>query len=200
MAVRTHAVRKAQPDDAGALGRVLARAFDDDPVMRWMFPRDDRRPRALGRFFSIRVRQLIDQEQIYTTDNLEGGALWTLPDRWSMDAREVFGLSPIVPALGWRLGRVLRGLSLVERRHPDTPPHFYLATLGTDPAHQGEGIGSALIAPVLELCDQEGMGAYLESSKERNIAFYARHGFRVSEEVRMPHGPPVWLMWREPGR
>ena len=85
-------MRKAHPDDAGALGRVLARAFDDDPVMRWMFPCDDGRPRALGRFFSIRVRQLIHQEQIYTTDDLAGGALWTLPDRWSMEVREVFGL------------------------------------------------------------------------------------------------------------
>ncbi|MDX6642727.1 MAG: hypothetical protein QOD76_689 [Solirubrobacteraceae bacterium] len=193
-------MRKAQPDDAPALGRMLARAFDDDPVMRWMFPRDDRRPQALGRFFSIRARQMIGQEQIYTTDDLAGAALWALPDRWHVDARDVLGLSPTLPAIGWRIGRVLRGLSLIEQRHPDAPPHFYLATLGTDPAHQSEGIGSALIAPVLQLCDQDGLGAYLESSKERNIAFYARHGFRVREEVRMPHGPPVWLMWREPGR
>jgi ribosomal protein S18 acetylase RimI-like enzyme len=192
-------VRKARSDEAAALGRVLARAFDDDPVMRWMFARDDRRSAALARFFSIRVLQLIDQEQIYTTDGVTGGALWTLPDRWRINAREVFGLSPIMPALGLRLVRTLRGLSIVEHRHPEDP-HFYLATLGTDPAHQGEGIGSALMEPVLSICDQEGLGAYLESSKESNIAFYARHGFRVSEEVRMPHGPPVWLMWREPGR
>src|SRR5205814_297309 len=101
--------------------------------------------------------------------------------------------------LGLRLARVLRGLSIVEKCHPEDP-HFYLATLGTDPGHQGEGIGSALMQPVLSMCDQEGLGAYLESSKESNIAFYSRHGFRVTEEVRMPHGPPVWLMWREPGR
>jgi len=30
------------------------------------------------------------------------------------------------------------------------------------------------------------------------VDFYARHGFRVIEEVRMPGGPPVWLMWRDP--
>lgn len=200
MTVRTHDVRKAQPADASALGRVLARAFDDDPVMSWMFPRDDRRPQALERFFAIRTRQLIDQEQIYTTDDVAGGALWTLPDRWHMGVRDVLGLASIMPALGSRLVRVLRGLSLVENRHPKTPRHFYLPTLGTDPARQGEGIGSALMAPVLAMCDSEGVGAYLESSKERNIAFYARHGFRVTEEVRMPKGPPVWLMWRDPGR
>ena len=200
MAVTTNAVRKARPGDIPALGRVLARAFDDDPVMSWMFPRDDRRPRALERFFAIRARQLIGQEQIYTTDDVAGGALWTLPDRWRMSLRDVLGQAPILPALGLRLARVLRALSSIEHRHPETPPHFYLPTLGTDPARQGEGIGSALMAPVLAMCDAEGMGAYLESSKERNIAFYARHGFRVTEEMRMPKGPPLWLMWREPGR
>jgi len=70
--------------------------------------------------------------------------------------------------------------------------------LGTDPASQGRGIGSALLAPVLETCDRDGVGAYLESSKERNLAFYARHGFRMTGEVDLPRGPRVWLMWRDP--
>ena len=42
------------------------------------------------------------------------------------------------------------------------------------------------------------MPAYLESSKERNVAYYARHGFRVREELDLPRGPRVWLMWRDP--
>jgi hypothetical protein len=52
--------------------------------------------------------------------------------------------------------------------------------------------------PGVELCDREGIPAYLESSKERNIDFYARFGFRVLQEVRLPRGPKMWPMWREP--
>ena len=52
---------------------------------------------------------------------------------------------------------------------------------------------------VLDHCDAEGTPCYLESSKERNLAFYRRHGFEVVEEVLLPgDGPPLWTMWREP--
>ena len=70
--------------------------------------------------------------------------------------------------------------------------------LGTEPARQGEGIGTRLLEPVLETCDADELPAFLESSKESNVAFYTRHGFRVTEEVQLPGGPPVWLMWRDP--
>ena len=60
------------------------------------------------------------------------------------------------------------------------------------------GIGSALIQPILDVCDRDEVPAYLESSKERNIDFYARHGFRVTDELALPDGPPVWPMWRDP--
>ena len=61
--------------------------------------------------------------------------------------------------------------------------------LGTEPEWQGHGAGSAIIAPVLERCDREGERVYLESSKERNIPFYMRHGFEVTEEMHVPRRP-----------
>ena len=57
--------------------------------------------------------------------------------------------------------------------------HFYLQGLGTDPPRQGEGLASAAMQPVLTRCDAEGIPAYLESTKERNVGFYEGHGFAV---------------------
>ena len=96
-----------------------------------------------------------------------------------------------------KVGRAVRGVETIERAHP-REPHYYLAVLGTDPDEQGRGIGSALMQPVLEMCDRDVVPAYLESSKERNVDFYARHGFRVTDELVLPEGPPVWPMWRDP--
>jgi predicted N-acetyltransferase YhbS len=89
------------------------------------------------------------------------------------------------------------GLTKVERRHPDDR-HLYLSVLGVEPSRQGGGIGSQLLAPGLELCDRDGVAAYLETGKERNIAFYSRHGFEVTGQLKLPAGPPVWFMRREP--
>jgi GNAT superfamily N-acetyltransferase len=196
-AITAHEIRKATAADVPELGRVLGRAFLDDPVARWSCPSERRRPRVNERFFAMRTRQLLGQEQVYTTADVGGAALWALPDRWQLSGRDMLGLARLVPSWGLRLPRVLRGLSLVEHAHPELPPHFYLAVLGTDPPRQGEGIGSALLGPVLELCDRDAVPAYLETSKERNIAFYGRHGFRVIDELRLPKGPPVWSMWRD---
>ena len=51
---------------------------------------------------------------------------------------------------------------------------------------------------MLDDCDRDEVPAYLETGTERNVAFYVRHGFKVTEELRLPKGPPIWLMWRDP--
>jgi GNAT superfamily N-acetyltransferase len=190
-------VRSARRDDFGPLAEMLARAFYDDPVTCWFYPDDGRRMRHARRFFAIRQRQLADQQLIYTTPELSGAALWAGPGRWREDLRQSLMLVPMLPVLLPRIVRSTQAVREIERRHP-VRPHYYLSVLGTEPQQQGGGIGSALLGPVLQRCDADGVGAYLESSKESNVGFYARHGFAVTERIELPDGPALWLMWREP--
>jgi GNAT superfamily N-acetyltransferase len=192
-------VRAARAEDFGPLAEMLARAFYDDPVTAWFYPDDARRLRHGRRFFSIRLRQLADQKLIYTTPELSGAALWTRPGRWREDLRQSLMLLPMLPVLLPRIVRSTHAVREIERRHP-AAPHYYLSVLGTEPEQQGGGIGSALLGPVLRSCDSDGMGAYLECSKEGNVDFYVRQGFAVTERIELPDGPPLWLMWREPRR
>jgi hypothetical protein len=51
---------------------------------------------------------------------------------------------------------------------------------------------------MIDRCDVEGLPAYLESSKESNVAFYNRFGFETVKVVAHKAGPQQWLMWRKP--
>jgi len=148
--------------------------------------------------FQALLGEALPLDEVYTTESLRGAAIWnppgTFPLGWQGNAR-----------MGWTMARLLRhrlvdraeGLLYFDRHHPKEP-HWYLQMLGTEPEWQGKGIASSLLSPILERCDQSGHRVYLEASKEKNIPFYARHGFVVTEEMQVPKGPTVWAMWRDP--
>jgi ribosomal protein S18 acetylase RimI-like enzyme len=195
-------VRRVATPDVGTLVEVLARAFDDDPVPRWLFRGDRRRRRGLRTFFAIQLRHTyLEHGEVWTTPDLAGAALWSPPDRARPGWRDLMRLVPIVPyltGLGRDTAEAARLLTAVDAARP-RQRHWYLATLGTDPDRQRTGVGSALMQAVLDRIDDEGVPAYLESSKESNLAFYGSHGFAVTGEIHTPRGgPTLWLMWREP--
>lgn len=192
------AVRRARPGDRDAMAATLARAFEDDPVMEWFFPDPAVRERRMERMFRLRVGSLLGQDETYTTDGHLGAAVWAQPGRWEMAPLAGLLLTlRMLPLTRGRTPLLARGWKMIDAQHPPTP-HYYLAILGTEPDAQGRGVGSALLAPVLDDCDRNEIPAYLESSKESNLAFYGRHGFRVTGEMDLPEGPHVWLMWRDP--
>ena len=191
-------VRKADGAEVRSLSRVLARAFYDDPLTLWMFPTPDARKRRLPVMFRALMHAALSLDEVYTTRDLRGAAFWnppgTFPYDWSTNARVGLTVSCL---LGLRLAHCARGLLFFDRHRPKEP-HWYLQMLGTEPEYQGRGVGSALLSTVLERCDRTGERVYLEASKEKNVPFYARHGFVVSEEMHVPKGPTVWAMWRDP--
>jgi GNAT superfamily N-acetyltransferase len=191
-------VRRATKADLDGIARALGDAFHDDPVMHWFFPDERGRDANIERVFRMRVASLLGQDEVYTTGDHAGAAVWARPGEWEMPPLEGLRfVARLLPMVRTRIGTLARGWGRIDRLHPKEP-HWYLAILGTEPAAQGRGIGSALMRPVLDDCDRNGVGAYLESSKEANLAFYARHGFRVTGELDLPDGPRIWPMWRDP--
>jgi GNAT superfamily N-acetyltransferase len=191
--------RQATDRDVPVLAGALARAFHDDPVMVWLFgDRPTARLRRLRRYFTSEARRHRRSGQVLVSEGHTAAAFWDAPGHWKATWTEMLRLAPVmVPAVGPRIPRSIKGLEVIERAHP-REHHWYLAVLGTDPPHQGRGIGSSLVDPVLERCDREGLGAYLESSREQNIPYYQRFGFSVTGQIDLPSGPPVWPMWRDP--
>lgn len=200
------AVRTAAAADAAAIAAVLGRAFDDDPVWRWLLPDDASRVRRLTGLFGILLRRVHlphgATEAAGRDGRAEAAALWDPPGHWRVPVRaQAAQAVPLLRVLGARVPATLRTLGAIERHHP-REPHWYLSVLGTDPPAQGNGLGGALLRSRLDRCDAGGVPAYLESSKERNVPYYERFGFRVTRELTLPGRgcPPVWLMWREPGQ
>ena len=194
-----HAVRRATSPDRPAVVKTLGRAFYDDPVMKWLFPWDARRLGILEAFFDVTMRLYLRNDEVELYGDTLGAALWAPPGKWRVGPLDMMRNFPkLVPVMRSRAIRGLQTMTYVEKHHPHEP-HEYLAVLGTEPDHQGKGIGSALLRSMLERCDREGMPAYLESSSEDSKRLYLRHGFEVTRELPLPpDGPPVWLMWRPP--
>ncbi|MEY2451046.1 MAG: hypothetical protein QOD92_620 [Acidimicrobiaceae bacterium] len=191
-------VKVGTAPDIEGITAALVKAFDDDPVMNHIFRKG--RAKKARVFFTSDSKRSLTKGALYTTAGgpPQGGAIWMAPGEWKIGGLELLGQLPMLFHLGADTPRALSLLTQVEKLHPQEPPHWYLGVLGTAPEHQGKGVGSALIRPILEKCDEEGLPAYLESSKESNIPFYQRHGFKVTREINVKNGPTVWPMWRDP--
>jgi ribosomal protein S18 acetylase RimI-like enzyme len=191
-------LRQATAEDVPRLRVMLAEAFADDPVFGWLMPDDSRRKARLRRYFGIDLQHLtLPRGRVWATSDLTGAVLtlppgkWRVPPHVSMLQGSAFGVhiaraARMGATMEWRHMRLLR-----ER-------HYYVRDIGVHPQEQGNGLGSALMRPMLDRCDREGLPAYIEASSERSAALYERLGFEHIEELRVGGSPPLWLMLRPP--
>lgn len=183
---------------------LLARAFRDDPMMRYFVADDDRLLDKPLRFYRANIRFGMMYGEVLTTPALDGIAVWIRPGNTDFTMGQMFrsGLLSAVLRMGpTTIGRFMTSYSHFEQVKGEviTAPHWVLVFLGVEPSRQGRGLGGVLIRPVLARADAEGVPCYLDSSNERNLTFYQRHGFRVAARGDVPKGgPTIWGMLREP--
>lgn len=184
--------------DFRSASQCLAEAFFDDPVSAYLFPNLDIRMDRLQKMYLFVLRRFSPHGVVYIENSIYGAAVWQAPSPPKLSFfQEWTSLFPLMWSLRGALSRLRMVGDTLTRVHIHEP-HWYLAAIGTRPPHQGRGIGSSLIIPILRRCDASKLPAYLESSNEANIPFYENHGFRVTGELVVPGGPTLWAMLREP--
>jgi ribosomal protein S18 acetylase RimI-like enzyme len=190
-----HAVRK----DLDELDATLEDAFFDDPMVHWIYPEAESRPEYARAFMRVGLEIGFPHGHTYSTGANEGAAVWAPPDIELFDDSTITQMFAMLDEqIGARSEEVGNGLLQLTEHHPHDEPHFYLFLLGTKRAKQGSGFGSKLMREVLDRCDRQGLGAYLESSNIRNVPFYERHGFKVTAEVTLSPECTIRPMWRDP--
>ncbi len=190
-------VAPIDPGRAPEAADAIAAGFLDNEIWEWILPGGWRRLRMLRRHYRMMIRRVyIPRGGAWMTGDGGAAALWFPPGTYALSAREwLTQARSLLPLGATGLRRAARMDALAASHHP-REPHWYLNTIAVRPELQRRGHGSALMAPVLERIDAEGLPAYLETQRESNVPYYRRFGFEPREPISLPDSPPAWPMWR----
>jgi GNAT superfamily N-acetyltransferase len=194
-------VRPATRADRDLVVAVFVEGFVDDPLLRFFFADDPTYLRLATTFFGFLVDLNLDGGEILITANGEAAALWTPPEGPGLTGPQIAERweSEIAPLLPDKALERLDRFEAAAERIGSPAGLRYLGVLATHPDHRFRGYARAVLTPVLERDERDGIGAHLETGTPDNLPFYARFGFRVHGETDIERGPHLWSLVRVAG-
>jgi ribosomal protein S18 acetylase RimI-like enzyme len=185
----------AASGDRRSIIDVITLGFVTDPMARWTLPNPAQYLAVMPELVDAFGAKAFEHGAAYCVDDFSGAALW-LPPGVEADGERLTALvAAHAPA---RVQKEAGGVFEQMAAYHPHEPHWYLPLIAVDPAHQGRGLGGALLKRALARCDADRLPAYLESSNPRNISLYERHGFHTLGRIQVGSSPVVTPMFREP--
>ena len=194
-------VRRAGRADVDAASAVLADAFADYPWTRWTVESRCHAERVEGLQRLSMGQIALPYGEVWVAcddgDTVMSVAVWMLPN--SVVPGGVLSKVGAAQATleGVRHAASVKAEECVARLRP-TRPHYYLGAVGTRRNRQRQGLGTAVLTPILDRADRENEPVFLETSASENVRFYLGLGFVAISETDIPDGGPhVWAMMRD---
>jgi len=184
-------VRLMTEADLSVAARALSNAFMKDPLQNYTFPDDEERIAKSPAHFSAALRCGLLFGEVYMAENGEGASIWLKPGATEItpERAEASGFTALPAEIGEKaFERFFSVIGFGEQYHKmDVPgPHWYTMVVGVDPAFQGQGLGRALLQPVIDKAKAEGVPVYLETAQPANVSFYKKIGFDLLRELKEP--------------
>lgn len=204
-------MRTATPADVPAVRTVMAHAFADDPMTRWMFPEPTfadttARAEAVATYHGLHAERYLagaDRSRVAEAGGaVVGVALW----RWPDDDPSWPGVLPttagvLTALVGSEHAQHVAAGFAAERAVRPQGTFAYLHYLAVDAAHRGRGLASGLVREGLARAEADGLPALVETTAPVNVPVYEHLGFALAAQVRLGEdGPVCWILTTGPGR
>jgi ribosomal protein S18 acetylase RimI-like enzyme len=198
--------RPLRGKDLALAAQVGKRAFFDDPFYSFLFPTEKMRARSLPIFFRTLFAHMGPKGRIVTVrnerDDVVGIAAWQTTGGYPLGVGVQLSQMPgSIRAMFPRaksFGDGFKYMTALADAHLKDP-QWYLMVLCADPSDQRSGVGTMLLEHAFAEIDAEGVGSYLETPRDDNVAYYRRFGYELLDTLRpIEGGPPYYSMWRAP--
>ena len=189
--------------------KMLARAFEHDPIFLEIFPESQTRCEQLYHLMTYCLRSYMRYGEVrVTSPKIEGVSLWYLWESGSETREELRKKELFDNWLWFRLWSMLgEATDRISSIHEEqvfvkneliSNRHWYLMMIGVDPKYQGQGFASSLIYPMFARMEKEQMPCYLDTNNENNVKIYEHLGFKMIKKYVIP-GTSVlnWSMLRQ---
>jgi ribosomal protein S18 acetylase RimI-like enzyme len=195
------------PDYVKEVCKVLGDAFQDDPIMVFIYPDEqERKEKAQYGFYMLYKYGIKNGFAYATSENLEGITMWLPPGNiylsmWTMMKNGMFYTMRKVGLKMKAMKKTMAIFNYEEERHKELVPydHWYLQNIAVKPEEQGKGYGGLLLRTMIEEVKSDGLPIYLETNTEKATSIYQRYGFEILEHGTIPETDiPLWCMLRKP--
>jgi len=199
-------VRFLEPCDESVATEVLADAFLNDPMMKWIAGLDGSDPDGLEKMLKL-VTWIVRALNRFSFGKSNGVLLG------AKEGSEMAGVMNIIPSSGrepnlldWIIYSIKNRYPLQEEGYSphsqkriealdaiistkkkeftkEYPNHIYLKMVGVRGNAQNKGVGGRMFRPLFGAADSLGVPIYLETESKENEAMYMHYGFETREII-----------------
>ena len=194
------------PKDLEQAAAVLAAAFSDDPLARYLLADlGEDYPGCLHEFFrftcEIRLELGWPFWGVVRDGQLLGVACLSLPEpaEWPPSLSEK--LQRLKTRMGATGSERLERYATIVGEYTPREPHYFFGVLGVHPSAQGQGLSSLLLRQAHALTESHptARGIALDTQKPVNVSIYQHFGYQLTSEHRLCDEVTVYIMFRRNG-
>jgi ribosomal protein S18 acetylase RimI-like enzyme len=181
-------MRKANLADKSIVLDILTISFDDNKSVNYVVRQDHNRVDRIRRLMDYSFNVCNEFGEVWISDDEQAWALILFPDKKRSSFRALlWNLKLALSVIGiGSISAVLKREALIKSNHPKEPI-AYLWFIRVKPQLQRKGLGSAFIKEVICECERKKRPVYLETSMEKNLAFYKKFGFEIFQSLQLTY-------------